>query len=71
MYLFTFRERAREREGEKHQWVGASLMPPTRDLACKPGMCPDWELNWQLFASQAHAQSTELRQPGLIFLLEI
>ena len=23
----------------------ASYMSPTRDLACNPGMCPDWELN--------------------------
>ena len=24
-------------------------MPPTGDLACNPGMCPDWELNqWPL-----------------------
>ena len=29
-----------EREGEKHQCVVASHTPPTRDLACNPGMCP-------------------------------
>ena len=41
-YLFIFRERRREgeREGKKHQCVVASHMPPTRDLAWKPGMCP-------------------------------
>ena len=45
--LFIFRERGREgeREGEKHQCVVASCMPPIGDLACDPGMCPDWELN--------------------------
>ena len=29
-----------EREVEKHQCVVASHMPPPRDLACNPGMCP-------------------------------
>ena len=32
-------------QGEKHQCVVASYMPPTGDLACNPGMCPDWESN--------------------------
>ena len=27
-------------------------MVPTGDLAHNPGMCPDWELNWQPFGSQ-------------------
>ena len=40
-YLFIFRERGRkgEREGEKHQCVVVSQVPPTGDLACNPGMC--------------------------------
>ena len=42
-YLFIFRERGRE--GEKYQWVVASHMDPTGDLAHNPGMCPDWESN--------------------------
>ena len=54
-----------EREEEKHQCVVASHAPPTGDLACNPGMCPDWELNQWLFASQAGTQSTEPRQPGV------
>ena len=36
------------REGESGREIGcviASHTPPTGDLACKPGMCPDWELN--------------------------
>ena len=43
-YLFIFREGGREveREGEKNGSV-ASSMPPTRDLAHIPGMCPDLE----------------------------
>ena len=50
-YLFIFRQRGREgeREGEKHQCVVASHVPPTGDLAYDPGMCPDWESNQQPF----------------------
>ena len=33
------------REGEKHPCVVASYVAPTGDLACNPGMCPDWESN--------------------------
>ena len=41
--LFIFREREGEREGEKHQCVVASHMPPpTGHPAGNPGMCPDW-----------------------------
>ena len=64
IYLFLEREEG-EREGEKHQCVVASLTPPTGDLACNPGMCPDWESNQRPFGSQASAQSTEPHQPGL------
>ena len=55
---FTFRERGREgeREGEKHQRVVVSRVPPTGDLAHTPGMCPDWELNQRPFGSQAGIQ---------------
>ena len=64
-YLFIFREN----EGEKHQYVVASHMAHTKDLACNPDMWPDWESNWQPFGLQACAQSAELHQPGLnIFL---
>ena len=38
--------------------------PPTGDLACNSGMCPDCESNWQLLGSQASTQSTETHQPG-------
>ena len=66
-YLYIFRERGREgeREGEKHQRVVASHVPHTGDPASNPGMCPDWELNWRPFGSQAGTQSTELHPPGL------
>ena len=52
-YLFIFRQKGREgeREGEKHQCVVASYVPPTGDLARNPGMCPDWESNQQPLGS--------------------
>ena len=64
--LLIFRERGRERkrEGEKHR-LSASHVPPTRDLACNPGMCPDQESNQRPFSSQAGTQPTEPHQPEL------
>ena len=57
------------REEEKHQCVVVCHAPPTGDLACNPGMCPDWELNWQPFASKSGAQTTEQhQQPGLVYI---
>ena len=41
-----------EREGEKRQYVVASPVPHTGDLAHNPVMCPDWESNWQPFGLQ-------------------
>ena len=38
--ILFIREREEEREGEKHQCVVASCMPPTRDLASNPGHVP-------------------------------
>ena len=64
-FLYLFLERGRQ--GEKHQCVVASRAPPTGDLACNPGMCPDWESNWPPFGSEARAQFTEPHQPGLIY----
>ena len=40
-YYFIFRGEGREKEGEKHQCVVASCMPPTGDPARKPGMHPN------------------------------
>ena len=47
----------------------ASHAPPTGDLACNPGLCPDWESNPQPFGLQAGAQSTEPQQPGCSCIL--
>ena len=43
---------------------------PTRDLACIPGMCPDWESNQWPFGWQAGTQATEPHQPGQDFYTE-
>ena len=48
--LFIFKERGRE--GEKHQYVVASHVAFTGDLARNPGMCPDWESDQGSFGSQ-------------------
>ena len=66
LYLFfLFLDREEGRERGKHQCVVASHVPHTGELACNPGMCPDWELIQQPFGSQASAQSTEPHQLGL------
>ena len=64
IFIFRWWGREGEREGEKHQCVVASHMPPLGDLAHNPGMCPDWEWNQWPFGSQASAQSTEPHQTG-------
>ena len=47
-HLFILeRGKGKEKEGEKHQCVVASHMPPTGDPACNPRICLDWELNWR------------------------
>ena len=62
--LFLERWERREKEREKHRLIASHTSPPG-DLACNPGMWRDRELNWRPFSSQAGAQSTEPRQPGL------
>ena len=68
-YLFIERGREGEKEGENHRCVVASHIPSTGDLACNPGLCPEWESNQRPFDLQAPAQSTELHQPGLELLI--
>ena len=55
--------REKERERNINVWLPLAC-PPTEDLACNSGMCPDWESNERLFGLQAGAQSTEPHQPG-------
>ena len=66
IYLFSERGGRKEKEGKKHQWV-ASCVPPTGDMACNPGMCPDWESNRWPFGLQAHTQSKEPHQPRQLY----
>ena len=72
IYLFIYRGgRGREREGEKNQCVVSSHVPPSGNLASDPSMCPNWELNWRLFSSQAGTQPTDSHQLGhAIFFLK-
>ena len=65
IYFLRQRRGEVEREGEKHQYVVASRVSPTGDLAHNPGMCPDWEWNQRPSGLQAGTQSTEPHQPGL------
>ena len=59
------RQRGRERSACKRYIYWLPLTRPQLGyLTCNLGMCPDWELNWQSFSSQAGAQSTEPHQPG-------
>ena len=69
-YLFIFREGRREgeREGNVHvwekHWLVAPCRPPTRDLACNPGTCPDQESSWWAFCLCNNAQpSLGVSQP--------
>ena len=59
------------KRGRKISMCGSLWLAPywRPDLACNPGMIPDWELNWQPFGFQATAQSIQPHQPGLWLLL--
>ena len=46
-------------------WLFASRVHLTGDLACSLGMCRDWELYQWPFSSQASTQSTQSHHPGL------
>ena len=66
--LFLDKGTEGEREGEKHQCVVASCVPCIGNLACNPGMCPDWEWNLRPFISQASPQPTEPHHLGLNYI---
>ena len=66
-YFYREGKEGRKR-GRETSMCGCLSCTPTGDPACNPGMCPDWESNWQPFGLQAHAQSTELHKPGLFLL---
>ena len=47
------------------RWTGCLLQAPNWGPGQGPGLCPDWELNWWPFRSQAGTQSIEPHQPRL------
>ena len=60
-FIYSFLERGggRKKEGEKH-WQG---------IGRNPGMCPDWELNWQPFVlGQEDVHPTEPQRSGQYLL---
>ena len=60
----------KEKERERNISVWLPLAhPQPGNLACNPGMCPDWESNQRPLGLEAGAQSTEPHQPGLILFL--
>ena len=72
-YLFIFRDRGREgeRDGEQHQCVFTSCTPHTGDLACNPGMYPDWESNQRPFGSQSVLNLLSYTSQGKVFIFLI
>ena len=68
-FIYLFLERGRERE--KHQCVVASHVAPTGNLAHKPGMCPDWESNWQPFGSLPTLNPLSSTSQGFCLLFEM
>ena len=60
----TYTHTHTEEKGRKEtSMCGCHSCALTGDLAHNPGMCPDWESNWQPFGLQARTQSTEPHQP--------
>ena len=70
IYLFLDRGKGGRKKKRETSMCGCLSHTHTRDLAYNPGMCPDWELNWWPFGSQASTQSTEPHQPGLTVIFK-
>ena len=43
IYLCSERREGREEERERNVSMWLPLAPPTGDLTCNPGLCPDWD----------------------------
>ena len=63
-YLLFLEIGERREKGRETSMCGCLSNAPYWDLVRNPGMCPDWELNWRPFVSQASTQSIEPHQPG-------
>ena len=64
--LFIFREWGRKGEsGRETSMCVCFSCVPYWDLACNPGLCPDWESNQGPFDLQDDIQSAEPHQPRL------
>ena len=48
IYLFLGRGEGKEKDRERNIDGLPLTCPPTGNLACNPGMCPDWESNHDL-----------------------
>ena len=70
LFICFQRVREGEREGEKYQCAVASHTPPTGDLACNPGMCPDWESNQRPFGSQPTLNPLSHTSQGSLQILD-
>ena len=64
-FIYLFLERGEGEKGRETSVCVSSHVPPTGDLACNPGVCPDRESNQWPFGSQASTQSAEPHQPEL------
>ena len=65
--FYLFLEKGREGErGRETSRCGCLSWTGVGNLACNPGMYPNWESNQRPFGSQAGTQSTEPHQPGPI-----
>ena len=62
-----FRVGKGEREGERHQYVVSSCVPPTGDLACNLGMCPRPGIEQMTLWFAGWHSTTEPHQAGQIF----
>ena len=47
---------------ERNTKLAVSCMPPTADVARKPGLCPDWESNKLPLGSQAFSPLSHASQ---------
>ena len=68
-YLCTSREgKGGRKRGRETSMCGCLSCAPYWGLDTSQACALDWELNWQLFGSQAGIQSTELHSQGMLLI---